>query len=92
MDCDVVGPSAGLLLQAGQDRRVADQHAEPSHQPLRGPPARAMAKQPNNFRQSGGPARELKWPRAAGPFLAAVKLEDRLLVVLYQAAKGSVCC
>jgi len=34
----------------------------------------------------------LKWPRAAGPFLAAVKLEGRLLVVLYQAAKGSVCC
>ena len=33
----------------------------------------------------------LKWPRAAGPFLAAVKLEGRLLVVLYQAAKGSVC-
>ena len=58
MDCDVVGPSGGLLLQAGQDRRVADRHPEPSHQPLRGPPARAMAKQPNNFRQSGGPARE----------------------------------
>jgi hypothetical protein len=36
--------------------------------------------------------KELKWPRAAGPFLAAVKLEGRLLVVLYQAAKGSVCC
>jgi len=34
----------------------------------------------------------MKWPRAAGPFLAAVKLESRLLVVLYQAAKGSVCC
>ncbi len=34
----------------------------------------------------------VKWPRAAGPFLAAVKLEGRLLVVLYQAAKGSVCC
>ena len=34
----------------------------------------------------------LKWPRAAGPFLAAAKLEVRLLVVLYQAAKGSVCC
>ena len=34
----------------------------------------------------------LKWPRAAGPFLAAVKLEGRLLVVLYQAAKGSACC
>jgi hypothetical protein len=30
----------------------------------------------------------LKWPRAAGPFLAAAKLEVRLLVVLYQAAKG----
>jgi len=34
----------------------------------------------------------LKWPREAGPFLAAVKLEHRLLVVLYQAAKGSVWC
>ena len=34
----------------------------------------------------------LKWPRAAGPILAAVKLEGRLLVVLYQAAKGSFCC
>src|SRR5208337_2796469 len=34
----------------------------------------------------------LKWPRAAGPFLAAAKLEVRLLVVLYHAAKGSVCC
>jgi hippurate hydrolase len=30
----------------------------------------------------------LKWPRAAGPFLAAVKLEGRLLVVLYQAARA----
>ena len=38
------------------------------------------------------PTELVKWPRAAGPFLAAVKLEDRLLVVLYQAAKGSVCC
>ena len=35
---------------------------------------------------------DMKWPRAAGPFLGAVKLEGRLLVVLYQAAKGSVCC
>jgi hypothetical protein len=34
----------------------------------------------------------VKWPRVAGPFLAAAKLEVRLLVVLYQAAKGSVCC
>ena len=34
----------------------------------------------------------LKWPRAAGPFLAAAKLEVRLLVALYQAAKDSVCC
>ena len=34
----------------------------------------------------------LKWPRAAGPFLAAAKLEVRLRVVLYQAAKGCVCC
>ena len=34
----------------------------------------------------------LKWPRVAGPFLAAVKLEGRLLVVLYQAAKGCVRC
>jgi hypothetical protein len=39
-----------------------------------------------------GSKAKLKWPRAAGPFLAAVKLEGRLLVVLYQAAKGSVCC
>ena len=36
--------------------------------------------------------RALKWPRAAGPFLAAAKLEVRLLVALYQAAKDSVCC
>ena len=34
----------------------------------------------------------MKWPRAAGPFLAAAKLEVRLLVALYQAAKDSVCC
>ena len=34
----------------------------------------------------------VKWPRAAGPFLAAAKLEVRLLVALYQAAKDSVCC
>jgi hypothetical protein len=36
--------------------------------------------------------KSLKWPRAAGPFLAAAKLEVRLLVALYQAAKDSVCC
>ena len=36
--------------------------------------------------------RALKWPRAAGPFLAAAKLEVGLLVALYQAAKDSVCC
>jgi hypothetical protein len=35
---------------------------------------------------------KVKWARAAGPVLAAVNLEGRLLVVLYQAAKGSVCC
>ena len=35
---------------------------------------------------------DVKWPRAAGPFMAAVKLEGRLLVVLYQAANGSFCC
>ena len=29
----------------------------------------------------------MKWPRAAGSILAAAKLEDRLPVVLYQAAK-----
>jgi hypothetical protein len=51
-------PSSRMLLQAAQDRRVADRHAEPSHQPLRGPPARAMAKQPNDSRQAGGLARE----------------------------------
>jgi hypothetical protein len=39
-----------------------------------------------------GPRQAVKWPRAAGPFLAAVKLEGRLLVVLYQAAKGCVRC
>ena len=33
----------------------------------------------------------LKWPREAGPVLAAAKLEDRLLVVLYH-AEGFVCC
>ena len=32
----------------------------------------------------------VKWPREAGPVLAAAKLEDRLLVVVYQAAKGFV--
>jgi hypothetical protein len=37
-------------------------------------------------------AEYVKWPRVAGPFLAAVKLEGGLLVVLYQAAKGFVCC
>ena len=47
-----------MLLQAAQDRRVADRHAEPFHQPLRGPPARAMAKQPNDSRQAGGLAGE----------------------------------
>ena len=40
MDRAVIGPSPGMLLQAAQDRRVADRHAEPSHQPLRGPPTR----------------------------------------------------
>ena len=34
----------------------------------------------------------MKWPPRSGTVLAAVKLEGRLLVVLYQAAKGSVCC
>ena len=52
------GPSPGVLLQAGQDRRVADRHPEPSHQPLRGPSASAMAKQLDDSRQAGGPARE----------------------------------
>ena len=47
-----------MLLQAGQNRRVADRHAEPPHQPLRGPPARAVAKQPDDFRKAGGPAGE----------------------------------
>ena len=42
--------------------------------------------------EKGLSKRSLKWPREAGPFLAAAKLEIRLLVVLYQAAKGSVCC
>jgi hypothetical protein len=50
--------SPGVLPQAGQDRRVADRHPEPFHQPLRGPSARAMAKQPDDSRQSGGPAGE----------------------------------
>ena len=40
----------------------------------------------------GGSKATLKSPRAAGPFLAAAKLEVRLLVALYQAAKDSVCC
>ncbi|MBV8422574.1 MAG: hypothetical protein JOZ26_21440 [Hyphomicrobiales bacterium] len=35
---------------------------------------------------------KVKWPRAAGPYLAAAKLEERLLIVLYQAAKVFVCC
>ena len=52
------GPSPGVLPQAGQDRRVADRHPEPSHQPLRGPSASAMAKQPDDSRQAGSPARE----------------------------------
>jgi hypothetical protein len=30
MDRAIAGPSAGLLLQASQDRRVADRHPEPS--------------------------------------------------------------
>jgi hypothetical protein len=58
MDRAVIGPSSGMLLQAAQDGRVADRHAKPSHQPLRGPPASAMAKQPNDTRQASGPARE----------------------------------
>jgi hypothetical protein len=33
---------------------------------------------------------EVKWPRVAGPNLAAAELEVRLLVFLYQAAKGCV--
>ena len=58
MDRAIAGRIAGLLLQAGQDRRVADRHPEPSQQPLRRPPACAMAKQLDDFRQVGGPARE----------------------------------
>ena len=50
--------SLGAMLQAGQNRRVADRHTEPSHQPLRGPPARAMAEQAYDFRKAGGLARE----------------------------------
>ena len=50
--------SHGAPLQAGQNRRVADRHPEPSHQPLRGPSARAMAEQPNDFRKAGGSAGE----------------------------------
>ena len=57
--CDAVfRPSPGVLLQDGQDRRVADRHAKPSHQTLRRAPARAMAEQPDDSRQAGGPARE----------------------------------
>ena len=48
--------------------------------------------QPINYPTVAIGTERLKWPREAGPFLAAVKLEGRLLVVLYQAAKGSVCC
>ncbi len=36
-------------------------------------------------------AAKVKWPREAGPFLAAVKLESRLLIALYHAARCSVC-
>jgi hypothetical protein len=54
----VTGPSPDILLQAAQNRRVADRHAEPSHQPLRWPPAGALAKQSNDTRQAGGLARE----------------------------------
>ena len=58
MNRAVIGPSSGMLLQAAQDRRVADRHAEPFHQPLRGPPASAMGKQPNDTRQASGLARK----------------------------------
>src|SRR5580692_3341248 len=57
-DGAALGPSPGVLPQASQDRRVADRHAKPSHQPLRRPSASAMAKQPDDFRQAGGPARK----------------------------------
>src|ERR1700677_457926 len=50
--------SLGVVLHAGQNRRVADRHPKPSHQPLRGPPACAMAEQPNDFRKAGGSADE----------------------------------
>ena len=52
------GPSPGVLPQVGQDRRVADRHPEPSHQPLRRPSASAMTKQLDDSCQAGGPARE----------------------------------
>src|ERR1700728_4895220 len=52
------GPGPGVLLQTRQDRRVADRHPKPPHQPLRRPSARAMAKQSNNSRKAGGPTGE----------------------------------
>ena len=67
--------SLGVVLQAGQNRRVADRHPKPSHQPLRGPPARAMAEQPNDFRKAGGPARERR--RETRPALG----EDALITL-----------
>jgi hypothetical protein len=58
MDRAIAGQSTGLLLQASQDRRVADRRPTPSQQPLRRPPACAVDKQLDDFQQACGPARE----------------------------------
>jgi hypothetical protein len=47
-----------VKFSSGLDVPVDDWHPEPPHQPLRGPTARAMAKQSNDFRQTGGLAAE----------------------------------
>ena len=47
-----------MLPQAGQDRRVANRHPEPSHQSFRGPSASAMAEHPDDSRHASGSARE----------------------------------
>jgi hypothetical protein len=49
------------LLQAAQDRGVAHWHAEPGHQSLGGAATDAVAKQPDDPGQPGGPACE--WAR-----------------------------
>src|SRR5271166_5517912 len=53
-----VGCAPAHSLYAAQDRGVAHWHAEPSHQSLGGSATHAVAKQPDDPGQPGGPACE----------------------------------